>query len=199
MYSMVFWTWFFAGLDVYAEFVFGGLVDQADKSTGFGCLVFYNLMDSAEMSIVHRLVFWWTLWTCPLAAELLLAAEFWWFGAESRRCWNTPGGPGLGLDGQPANPARAGPLFLHLFTCVPSAPLLWPPWPAPGAAGPLHPSLPCWHAPVALGGCSLGGAVIIRPCCISWIERRRRQRGQTRRVCKSVSCQLIISISLTWS
>ena len=83
-----------------------------------------HLFDAAGWQLAGVFVFWWICWNT--GGRVVVGGRVLVVESESRRWWNTPGGPGPGLDGRPTNPAQAGPLLLHLFTCVSSASPLWP-------------------------------------------------------------------------
>ena len=83
-----------------------------------------HLFDAAGWQLAGVFVFCWICWNT--GGRVVVGGRVLVVESESRRWWNTPGGPGPGLDGRPTNPAQAGPLLLHLFTCVSSASPLWP-------------------------------------------------------------------------
>ena len=123
---------------------------------------------------------------------------------HGRRCWNTPGGPGPGLAEQAANPGQAGPLFLHLFTCVSTTS---PPAPTPLAS--------TWCSPCTLARCTCGperlqsGRCSYYPTVLYFMNRKEaaaaRTDAESLQECQLPAdhlyfCHLIINISLSsWS
>ena len=123
---------------------------------------------------------------------------------HGRRCWNTPGGPGPGLAEQAANPGQAGPLFLHLFTCVSTTS---PPAPTPLAS--------TWCSPCTLPTCTCGperlqsGRCSYYPTVLYFMNRKEaaaaRTDAESLQECQLPAdhlyfCHLIINISVSlWS